>query len=110
MLAYTWQAIRDELDEGITINDWLWGGNFVNSGLRLPKGDVGAEFSGHKFGYVGDGKFEKSEAAEVHKMILDNPEKFPYITRMESILATPTWVHLETSSTRRDGDIKVFQP
>lgn len=110
MLAYTWQSIRDELDEEITINDWLWGGDRVNSGLRVPKSDFGADLSAHKFGNAGDGQFEKTNPAEVHKMILDNPDKFPYITRMESVLATPTWVHLETDSKRRIGKIKVFQP
>ena len=110
MLAYTWQAIRDELDEGITINNWLWGGNFVNSGLRLPKGDIGADLSAHKFGNAGDGKFAKSPSSDVHRMIMDNPDKFPYITRMESTLATPTWLHIETSSKHRIGNIKVFQP
>ena len=114
-LALTWQAIRDKVveiypEEQITINDWIWGGEFVDSGVRLPHGVVGAKYSMHKFGNAADGKFKISKPVHVQQMILRHPEKFPYITRMEDARVTKTWLHIEISPTHRVGDIKVFKP
>ena len=96
-------------EESVTVNSWLWGGNYKSSGLRLPKG-IGAEFSSHKFGCGFDLKYKKHTPQEAYLFILQNQDLFPYIIRMEHITATPTWNHIEISSQKRIGKIKVFKP
>jgi len=96
-------------EESVTVNDWLWNGRYKSSGLRLPKG-IGAEFSSHKFGCGFDLKFKHNTPQEAHLFIVQNQSLFPYIIRMEHIDDTPTWIHIEVSSEKRIGDIKVFKP
>jgi hypothetical protein len=111
----TLEAIKSTLsnmmdkEESVTINDWMWNGRYKSSGLRLPKG-IGAEFSSHKGGCGFDLKFKRHTPQEAHLFIVQNQELFPYIIRMEHIDATPTWVHIEISTEKRIGDIKVFKP
>lgn len=105
--------LTEKLDnevEAITINSWLWGGGFVDSGLRHPKGNVGASLSAHRFGTACDCKFKHHTIKEVYDFILGNQSLFPHIIRMENIKATPTWIHLEVSTGKREGEIYVFNP
>ena len=114
-LALTIQTIRDELDEPITINDWLWGGQYKNSGLRLPKGNVGASMSAHRFGCAADLKFD-IPTDTVLSHILNNTEFYTSITRIESINHTRSmygklgrdWLHIEVGI--RHGAIDIFNP
>lgn len=108
MLPVTCQEIKDMLDDTVTINNWKWGGKFESSGLRLPHGGVGAALSAHRFGTAADLKFKTRTPIEVQEMILDNHERFPYITRMENAEITKTWLHIEVGS--RHGNIIVFNP
>jgi hypothetical protein len=108
MLAPTCQALRDEFGS-IIINDYMWGGKFTDSGLREPHGIIGARFSAHKFGNAADLKFKTMTPIEVQSMIMEDPSKFPYITRMENAEITKTWLHIETS-VRRNSPIKIFNP
>ncbi len=108
MLANTCQDLRDEFGP-ITINDWMWGGKFVYSGLRPPNSDIGAEFSAHRFGFAADLKFKDITAIEVQEAILKERRKFPYIIRIENAKITKTWLHIETSE-KRSTDIRVFNP
>lgn len=107
LLAPTIQLLRDKFGK-IVINNWQWGGAFVNSGLRVPNGKVGARFSAHKFGCGGDCKFEDIEPIEVQNYIIMHPDKFTAITRLENALVTKTWLHVEAGV--RTRSIKVFNP
>ena len=142
MMAPTAQAIKDMCSEHlgfvetVTINNWRWGGNRVDSGLRLPYNElttndirnirrmsdkealkylmgivsgVGARFSGHHFGSSIDCKFKHMTPVEVQSMILDNRERFPHITRMENARKTETWLHCDIGM-RNSNDIKIFDP
>jgi len=108
MLAPTVQDIRDEFGR-LIINDWLWGGRFESSGLRLPHGTVGAMLSAHKFGTAADLKFDDADPQQVQSYILTNIDKWPHITRMENAKKTKTWLHLEVGQ-RTSNDIYVFNP
>ena len=101
------EAIRD-IAGATTINDWSRGGNFKSSGLRTPD-DIGAFLSSHKFGCAADLKFKDITPLEVQRLILAEPHKFPYISRMENAVITKTWLHIE-SCDYRQGDIIVFNP
>ena len=109
MLPPTCQTIRDKFG-GITINDWLWSGRFIDSGLRLPHGGVGAKFSAHKFGNAADLKFKEVSPIEVQNYIMKHQDKFPHIIRIENAVVTETWLHIETGVRDEDDSIHVFNP
>ena len=110
------QRIRDHLGQPITINNWHVGGGYQNSGLRLPRGDVGASLSAHRFGCAFDLKFAGISTDEVYSHIMGNQDLYNYITRIEHIEATRSkygslgrdWLHIECGE--RDGMIYVFKP
>lgn len=108
-LIDTAQALRDQLQTPIKINDWHSGGNFKFSGLRPLNSSVGAKRSIHKTGHAIDLK-SKVTAEKVYYHILNNQDKYPYITRMENIEHTPTWNHVECGDEPRVGDIVIFNP
>lgn len=108
-LIPTVQLLRDDMGP-LTINDWEWGGNYVDSGLRVFNDNKYAVFSSHKGGNAVDIKPKKVTCAELYYHILNNQHKYPYISRIENIEHTPTWVHIEVSSSARLGEIVIFNP
>lgn len=94
-------------EESVTINDWLWGGSFVNSGIRY---NFGATRSTHRFGCGFDLKYKHITPDKAYSFIIENQKMFPYITRMENIEDTPTWNHIEIGTEKRTGDIYIFKP
>lgn len=105
---YTLDDLRERVGP-ITINDWLFGGQYVDSGLRLPDGNVGAALSAHRFGVAFDLKFSDTTPQDVFYEVLNNQRAFPFISRLESVDHTPTWLHIEIC-TKRAGDIIIFNP
>lgn len=101
--------LSGDVVEIVTINNWVWNGVYQDSGLRLPTGSVGAPLSSHRFGNTMDPKYKHHTAAQVYDHILDNQELYPFISRMENILKTPTWNHIEVGDVRV-GAIIVFNP
>jgi len=108
-LIPTVQLLRDEMGP-LLINDWEWGGNYVDSGLRVFNDNQYSQFSSHKGGNAVDIKPQKVSCAELYYRILNNQHKYPHISRLENIEYTPTWVHVEVSSSIRMGEITVFNP
>lgn len=94
----------------ITINTWHNGGSYKNSGLRAPDTDVGAKYSAHKFGTAFDLKFSDTVPPIVYSQILLEPDKWPFIRRMEDANETKTWLHIEVSTLEREGEIYTFKP
>ena len=117
-LPITLEAIKKHLteqlsgdkEESVTVNNWIWGGDKIDSGLRMPNGTVGSKLSGHKFGAAADTKYKHHTPHEVFDFIIANQDLFPYINRMEDITATPTWNHIEVGSEKRVGNIYIFKP
>ena len=91
------------------VNDWHKGGTYKESGLRSSGTSTGAKYSQHKFGRAVDAKFKNKTPQEAHAFILANPDKFPYVTTLEAIGATPTWVHCDCRNHNSPG-IKVVAP
>ncbi len=94
----------------ITINDWHTGGAYKNSGLRAPNSPVGAALSAHRFGTAFDLKFLEHKPISVYFKILNNQDRYPFITRMENAERTVTWLHIEFSTAKRPGEIIIFNP
>lgn len=108
-LIPTVQLIRDDMGP-LIINDWEWGGNYVDSGLRVFNDNKYAALSSHKGGNCVDLKPQKVSCAELYYHILNNQHKYPHISRLENIEYTPTWVHVEVCTSIRMGEVTVFNP
>ena len=93
-ILITADAIRDTFGP-TTINDWRDGGLFKESGLRSFDSTTGAKLSQHRYGRAIDVKCKDATPQEVHAYILANPDKFPHVTTLEDIAATPSWTHCD---------------
>jgi hypothetical protein len=103
-------TLREGIGSPIIINDWQWGGNYQDSGMREVDSSIGALYSMHKFGCAMDLKFPDSSVDVVYDYILDN-EEYWYNTgvrRLENIKHTPTWLHIDCANTHLNGKIHVF--
>lgn len=86
----------------LTVNDWLWGGEFRLSGLRPLGSGTGAALSQHVFGRAFDCKFKNVPAAEVRDEVrsgrLRGPgEVFEHVTRIEDFPGMG-WFHFDTGN------------
>ena len=105
----TLEDLRDNFGP-ITVNNDHLGGSYKDSGLRMPKGTVGAELSSHRFGTGFDLKFKDHKPEEVYFHILNNQGIYPYISRMENAERTVTWLHVEFCTNKHEGEIIIFNP
>lgn len=104
------EMLREWVDESITINDYKWGGAYINSGLRHPMYEFGSGLSAHRFFLAMDCKFENKSIKDVQEDILDNQDKHPYIVRMEDYHKTPTWLHVQFGLREKNKQIEIFLP
>lgn len=88
----------------ITINNWYWGGQFKDSGLRVWDSTVGSKYSQHRFGRGFDLKFRHISADSVRKYLLKT-KNIPYITALE--LDTDSWLHIDCRN-NNTGKILTF--
>lgn len=100
-------AMRKEFGRA-TINDYKWGGNYEQSGLRTVDSKYYSPFSQHTFGRAADIKFKDISAEDVRKAMTSDPDKWlaicPSITLEEDV----SWVHVDV----RNGHkcIRTFKP
>lgn len=87
----------------VIVNDWHAGGRFQNSGLREWTAQDGAVWSQHKFGRAFDTKFKRATPREVFDYVLAFPDKFPFITVLENVNVTETYLHFDTRNHFRKG-------
>lgn len=89
--------IRELLGVPIVVNNWHTGGQYKESGFRLPDTATGGRLSQHKFGRAFDPKPVGMTPQEAHKFILNHEKQFMAIglTTLEDIAKTPTWVHVD---------------
>lgn len=102
--------LREHFNKPITVNNWLWGGDLQQRGLRANKDELVANkedyyISQHCLGKAIDFTVKGLSAQEVYDEILRNIEKFYLISRIENIKDTPTWVHIDVANI--DG-FKIF--
>lgn len=101
--------LRDKFGTCV-INNWHKGGSFKESGLRDFGTSTGAKYSMHKFGGGFDLKFGQHTAKEVFDYVLAHPDEFPFITAMENVLATKTWLHVDGRNHNQQSQIWVVNP
>lgn len=102
--------LREHFNRPIIVNNWLWGGNLQQRGLRANKDELVANkkdyyISQHCLGKAVDFNVKGLSAQEVYDEILKNKDKFYLISRVENIKDTPTWVHIDVANI--DG-FKIF--
>lgn len=93
----------------IIVNNWHAGGTYKESGLRDFETSTGAGMSQHKFGGAFDTKPRDTTPQAMHAYILAHPGEFPYLTTLEAIESTPTWLHFDVRNHGSDG-ILVVKP
>lgn len=91
------QWLRDTTGKRVTINNWHWGGQYKESGLRAFNTATGGLLSLHKFGEAIDPKVEDMTPPEVHQLIKANFTELSKLglTTLEDVAYTPTWTHID---------------
>ena len=107
-------VVRTELNRPISINNWFYGGNYTQRGLRHNMSPLVASkeriyLSAHMFGKAVDFDVGGMTAIEVREWILRNPSKFPHKMRLERNLnGKPiNWVHMDVMSD--ESKPKIYQ-
>ena len=97
-LIDTIDALKEKFPEGsMTINNWLWGGNRDQSGLRTKNSKFYSPTSQHSIGKAIDCVFSDYKTEEVRQYVINNPKKFPYVKGIEKDVS---WCHFDV----RDSD------
>lgn len=117
-LLHTLLIIRVKLDKSITINNWKWGGQFDERGLRdnlTPifngKTKAGKMYlSGHILGRAIDFDVKGMTAPEVREWLVLNADILPYKIRLENKLNGKqiSWVHLDMIYEERNPKAYLF--
>lgn len=78
----------------ITINDWYWGGEFNESGLRIPGMETYSWTSLHAWAKAFDGKPQDTPVEKIRTDILSNKKDYhKWFTGVETNIS---WLHLDT--------------
>ncbi len=112
-LIITIDWVRKQLNKPITINDYKWGGNDTQSGVRCnlcsfvkSKTDKGIVYmSAHCTANAVDFSVEGMTAEEVRNWLVRNQEDLPYSIRLE---AGVNWVHLDCNDAGQK--VYIFNP
>ncbi len=98
---YSLDMLR-ELFGSTTINNWVWEGKYVSSGLRLSGDSHYSPTSQHSHGRGFDLKFRDEKPEILRAFIIRNPqdERLKYITCIEK--DTPTWLHIDCRNHDKD--------
>lgn len=121
-----WELMDDRLCEGVdalrehfgpaTINNYNWGGDRTESGLRIPSSKWYSPYSQHTFGRAADLLFKEATADEVREYIREvwknytqssiSPPEYP-IVEIHGLEEGISWVHIDV---RNYDGLKVFTP
>jgi hypothetical protein len=99
------QYLRDKSGRAIHINDWAHGGTRDERGLRHFNSPVGARLSQHKFGRAADSNMEGFTTKQYFDFVMSHEKElieFGWITTIENIESTPTWLHCDCRYTGLD--------
>ena len=116
-MAETLDKLREFFNAPITINNYHWGGNLSQRGIRCIKCRLvqdrlktGAIYASPHYTFQAlDFNVKGMTAKEVYQTILDNQKEFKHIKRMENIEYTPSWTHIDTKPTGQNK-IYIFNP
>ena len=99
------QALRDNLNVPLTINNWFWGGQRNESGFRVKGMKNYRPRSQHSYGRAVD-VISSIPANEMRNHIFSNREKYPFITAIELDVG---WLHIDCRFTNTNN-IMTFRP
>lgn len=102
----TLDFIRDLFGVPVTVNNWVWGGQFQNRGYRDENCKIGADKSPHKRGMAFDFDVKGHTAQQVRDVLWQNSDKLPYPIRCESDV---NWVHIDVKAVKGEK-IHFFKP
>lgn len=107
--------LRELFNSPITVNNWSYGGNYKESGLRANKDSIVATQSGyyvsqHCLGNAVDIKVKNYSPQKVFELIIKNQDKLN-ITRIEDIETTGKkgYVHIDIANVDYDK-LYIFKP
>lgn len=89
------QYIHDRYGHSVIINDWYSGGQYNESGFRVPDTKTGTRLSSHKRGTAIDIKVKGISALEIQQDLIANwsvMHQDSGITTIER--GTPDWTHV----------------
>ena len=93
-LLITIDALKEKFPDGsMYINNWLWGLDREQSGLRTKNSEYYSPSSMHSLGKAIDCVFTHYKTEEVRKYVINNPKKFPHIKGIEKDVS---WLHIDT--------------
>lgn len=117
-LLYTLLVIRKSLNRSITVNDWAFGGQMEQRGLRDNLTPIFKSkfkknrlyLSGHVLGMAIDFDVKGMTATEVRKWLVDNREILPTKIRLERNLNGKeiSWVHLDVKFEEKNPKVYLF--
>lgn len=102
-------ALRNRFGE-IIVNDYQFGGNYKESGLRSFTTSTGAALSQHRFGRAFDCKPKETPLHDMYSYVSTHPSDFPLITTLENIDATASWMHFDVRNTDISDGIRIVNP
>ena len=118
MLMEVMVLIREGIDKPITINNWKWGGQFSQRGLRENTGYLSKNrtlnnqlyLSAHTLGKAFDFDVQGMKADEVREWIEANQDNLPYKVRLERNFKGNriNWVHLDVIQDERLEKVYFF--
>ena len=105
-LIKTLDLLREHFNKPVIVNNWYFGGNLHQRGLRANKDEIVANkkdyyISQHCLGKAVDFNVKGLTAQEVYDEIIKNKDKFYLISRIENIKNTPTWCHIDVANTEK---------
>ena len=102
------------------INNWFWGGQYSERGLRTNLGAIckgktmnnRLYLSGHVLGKAFDFKVKGMDSEDVRKWIQAHESKLPCKIRLEHIMNSTgkpiTWVHFDTKWETKNPQVYLF--
>jgi hypothetical protein len=107
--------IRINIDKGITVNNWKWGGKFTQRGLRtnvspLVKNKKGLYLSAHIRGAAVDFDVDGMTAVEVRKWLVKHVAELPHKIRLENEMNGKqiNWCHLDVDNEPKNEKVYLF--
>lgn len=103
------ELIRSRFNKPVIINDWRSGGQYHESGYRMPETTTGGKLSQHKFGRAADIKISGISPKEIAKDIIANFDIYKKVglTTIENVDMTPSWNHIDCRKTDLDSPLIV---
>lgn len=103
------EEVRSDLGT-VYVNNWFWGGKMQYRGFRYPGSPFYSPGSAHSFGQAVDFNVKNMDVVAVHAHLLKYEDKYMSLglTRLESPVDAPTWIHADVKFTG-DDHIKIFR-